>query len=78
MLGTYLINGLRIKTEFPQGLKPGYLGLQMSELKLRPPRTIYEIAMASRRRGKIAEWEGHESSEADRARSDHRERESQL
>ena len=42
--GTYLINELRMKEECPQGLKPGFLGLQMSELKLRPPRTIYEMA----------------------------------
>src|SRR5580704_6893713 len=41
---TYLLNEVRTKKEFPQGLKPDFLGLQMSELKLRPPRTIYQMA----------------------------------
>jgi len=42
--GIYLINGLRISEECPQGLKPDFLGLKMSELKLRSPKTIYELA----------------------------------
>src|SRR6202030_2435415 len=52
---TDLINEVRRKKECPQGLppkkrrmqkprKPDFLRLQMSELKLRPPRTIYEMA----------------------------------
>lgn len=40
----YLINGFRIRKQCPQGLKPNFLGLKMSELKLRPPKTIYELA----------------------------------
>src|SRR5437899_3954376 len=37
---TYLIDGLRIREEAPQGLKPSFLGLHVSELKLRPPGII--------------------------------------
>lgn len=45
---TYLINRAQISEECPQGLKPDFLGLQMSEpfatqgeLKLRPSEIIY-------------------------------------
>jgi len=34
---TYFLNRVRLREEFPQGLKPNFLGPQMSELKLRPP-----------------------------------------
>jgi hypothetical protein len=36
-----------MREEFPQGLKPGFIGLKMSELKLRPPKTIYAMASSS-------------------------------
>jgi hypothetical protein len=38
------------REEFPQGLKPDFACLCMSELKLRPLRCIYEMTSSQRRR----------------------------
>jgi hypothetical protein len=45
---SYLINADAGRETFPQGLKPSFAVLSMSELKLRPPKTIYEMGCSGK------------------------------